>query len=125
VMKALILTMCDMFPPAAFSVRSMLSKVARASAPIPPETTLPSSPKPTFPATWISRPGPELVTASLKPEAGLVVRRSMVICAFSFSLRGDWIGAAGYCKPITRYATIGAQPDPRKPAPVSAGAPHQ
>src|SRR5258708_38747433 len=82
-----------MSAPAAFSVRSLLPNVARASAPTPAETTLPSSPKPTFPATWISRPGPELVTASLKPEAGLVVRRSMLICVFPFSLGGQLTGA--------------------------------
>ena len=78
-MKALILTTLERSAPSVRSVRSMFANVARASASMPPDTTvLPSSPKPTFPETWIVRPAPDVVTASLKPEAGFVVRRSML-----------------------------------------------
>src|SRR6202035_5716779 len=84
VTNALILTTSDIVAPTSPSVRSMLSNVARASAPMPPATTLPSAPKPTLPATWIRRPGPTAVTASEKPEAGFVTWRSMLIVGCPF-----------------------------------------
>src|SRR5271165_604096 len=81
-MNALIFTTWERSAPAFPSVASMLSNVASASARMPPVTTFPSAPKPTLPDTWINRPAPLAVTASLKPDAGLVVMRSMLIVCF-------------------------------------------